>query len=89
MVMSGASEKLLRLFLFKMAVKHHKLSECEAKAKIEEALDRLFDMLEPVSAFDIEDQIVFRFYRRPAHHGAGNDNDDDGGWDDLKHAIGQ
>jgi DNA-binding transcriptional regulator YiaG len=50
-----ASEKLLRLFLFKTTIKHHKLKDCEVKTKLEEALDALFDLLQPVSVHDVNE----------------------------------
>jgi DNA-binding transcriptional regulator YiaG len=79
------SEKLLRLFLFKTVIKHHKFKECEAKTKLEEALDKLFDIITPVAAHGIEDELVFYFSRRTkSPSDAGNDNpgEDDDGWKD-------
>lgn len=76
--LSVGSEKLLRLFLFKTVIKHHKIKDSEAKQQIEEALDKLFDLLTPVSVFDVEDEIVFTFYRTERKPCAANDGEDEG-----------
>lgn len=76
--LSPGSEKLLRLFLFKTAIKHHSFPEGEVKQKLESALDQLFEVLEPIAAYDIEHQLEFCLSRSP--HA---DNDNGGkGWDD-------
>lgn len=86
---SPASEKLLRLFLFKTAIKHHRIKDCEAKTKLEEALDALFDVLQPVPVHDVNDQLVLHFRRRHDDN-AGNDNDDadEESWDSPKAMTG-
>jgi DNA-binding transcriptional regulator YiaG len=73
---ASASEKLLRIFLFKTAIKHHKINDSKVRAKIENFLDEIFDQVEPVSAHDVEDELVFRFYRSPRERHADNDDDE-------------
>lgn len=84
-----ASEKLLRLFLFKTAIKHHKIKDCEAKDKLSQAMDDLFGILKPVAVYDVNDPLVFHFYRRADDGTAGNDNQplDEEGWDFPKAAA--
>ena len=80
-----ASEKLLRLFLFKTVIKHHKMKGCEAKTKLEKALDALFDLIKPVPVRDVEEEFVLHFSRRTEDK-AGNDNQaaDEEEWDSPK-----
>jgi len=78
------SEKLLRLFLFKTAIKHYKMKESDAKKNLEKALDKLFDVLKPVPVHDADDELVMTFCRRRPEKDAGNDNQasDEEGWED-------
>jgi DNA-binding transcriptional regulator YiaG len=85
LVMSAASEKLLRFYLFRSASRLHKMKECEEKDKMEALVRQLFDDHETNSVHDVEDELVFHFCRRPCPGNAGNDNDD--GWDDAKVAA--
>lgn len=80
--MSPMMEKLFRVFVLKTALKLHKMKACDAKSKLEDALDRLFDGVEPVSAFDINDELELSFHRSRVHAlGDGDDEPDDGHWD--------
>lgn len=81
--MSPMMEKLFRVFILKTVLKLHKMKTCDAKSKLEDALDRLFDAVEPISAFDIYDELELNFHRtRPHVLGDGDDEPDDGGhWD--------
>lgn len=82
------SEKLLRIFLFKTVIKHHKIKDCEEKWKLDEALDKLFDHIKPVPAHDATEELVLRFSRRSSLRGANDDdNQDEGSWDDLNQAA--
>jgi len=72
--MSANSEKLLRIYLLKTAIKHHKIKDSEAKAKIEGFLDRVFDDA-PIGVHDPDDELVFRFSRTPIVR-ASNDDDE-------------
>jgi Predicted transcriptional regulator len=84
LVLSGNSEILLRVFLLKTAIKHHKIKDSEAKAKIEGFLDTLFD--EPlIGVHDAEDELVFRFCRGPNVRA---DNDDEEPEYQLKSSCG-
>lgn len=74
LTLPASSETLLRLFLLKTAIKHHKIKDSEAKAKLEGFLDQLFDE-PPVSVFDASDELTFCFHR--AISKARPDNDDD------------
>lgn len=79
LVMSPSSEKLLRIFALKTALKLHKMKSCVEKTKLEDALDRLFDGMKPVSVFDVKDRLVLNFYRnRPEE--TDDDSSDDGHW---------
>lgn len=70
------SEKLLRVFLLKTAIKHHKIKDSEAKTKIEGFLDSLFDDA-PISVHDVDNELEFRFCRALANVRADNDDDDE------------
>ena len=65
MVMSPTSEKLLRIYALKTAWKLQKLEPCEETRKLEQMLDRLFDMMKPVSVFDPDDVLELHFNRVP------------------------
>ena len=79
-----SSEKLLRIFLFKTVIKHHKLEECEAKRKLEDALDQLFDVFTPVAAYDAGSELELCFSRRAPSRRAANDGADEGCWDKFE-----
>ena len=84
LVMSPTTEKLLRVFAFKTAVKLHKMKSCEAKTKLEDALDELFDVIKTVPAHDINDILELHFHRcRPSPSESGDDefDIDNGEWD--------
>ncbi|MFZ3180901.1 MAG: helix-turn-helix domain-containing protein [Methylocystis silviterrae] len=87
LVMSPASEKLLRIYLIKAVIKLHKLHKlqaCKAKAELEDALERLFGDLKPVAVHNAGDVLELNFHRSRRLHEAGNDDADDGEWrDDL------
>ena len=84
LVMSPTSEKLLRIFALKTAMKLNKYKCCDAKTKLEDALDRLFDMMKPVSVFSANDELELHFHR--TNPSCTNDNSDDG---DASHADGE
>lgn len=72
LVISPASEKLLRLFLFKTAVKLASYKSEEKKKKLEQALDVLFELVDPVAVYDANDELVLTLGRyfvapRPAN----------------------
>lgn len=82
LVMSPTSEKLLRIFALKTAIKLNKLKSCEAKTKLEDALDALFDVIKPVAAHDANDQLELHFHRsRPTRKGDDDFDDPEGEWD--------
>ena len=91
LILSPTTEKLLRIFALKTAFKLHKCKACEAKTKLESALDHLFDTLKPVAVFDVNDPLELHFHLRKSSSGS-NDNDHDGNtdgdcdlqWDDEK-----
>jgi len=93
MVMSPTSEKLLRIYALKTAWKLQKLELCEETRKLEQMLDRLFDMMKPVSVFDPDDVLELHFNRVPKTPSNGEDLppniDGDGHWnaDELKSAA--
>lgn len=64
--MSPSSEKLFRIFALRTAAKLHKMKACEAKTKLEDALDELFDGFKPVSVFDVDDVLELHFSRGKA-----------------------
>lgn len=84
LVMSPTSEKLLRIFALKTVVKLNRIKACEAKTKLEDALDKLFEVMKPISAHSVEHVLEFHFRRtRPSSDVEGDDADDVGGqWDD-------
>lgn len=72
LVMSPTAETLFRIYAFKTAIKLHKLKSCEAKTKLEDALDKVFDEIKPVAAYDACKPLELHFSRsRPA---ASNDD---------------
>lgn len=82
-VLSPGSEKLARLYLVKTAIKLHKLDACEARSKLERALDSIFDALTPVSACDADHELVLEFSRVSASNlNPANDTGFDG-WSDA------
>lgn len=84
-VMSPTSEKLLRIFALKTVMKLNKVKACEAKTKLEDALDRLFEIIKPVAAHDVSDELVLHFHRSrlSSPDASGDDGlDGDGRWDD-------
>lgn len=88
--MSPGSEKLLRIFALKTALKIDKLKACEEKTKLEDALDSVFDGMKPAAAYDVKDELVFHFYRvRPTKHESPGEDlpPDDGHWKDLDKAA--
>jgi DNA-binding transcriptional regulator YiaG len=81
LVMSPASEKLLRIYIIKAVAKLHKLKACKAKAKLEDALERLFEKLKPMSVHNAGDALELNFHRsRCSYDSSGNDMED-GEWD--------
>jgi len=82
LVMSPSSEKLLRIFSFKTAFRLHNKKSCDAKAKLEDALDQLFDAIKPVPVFDVNEELELYFHRsRRRKDKSGKDEIDDGQWD--------
>ncbi|MBZ9886411.1 hypothetical protein LB559_00430 [Mesorhizobium sp. BR1-1-3] len=80
--MSPGSEKLFRIFALKSAFKLHNMKACDAKTKLEDGLDRLFDGVKPMSVFDVKDELELNFYRSKMHRKSpGSDGADDGHWD--------
>jgi DNA-binding transcriptional regulator YiaG len=75
--LSVTSEKLLRVFLLKRVIKHHKMSDKDEKAKFDQLFDKLFEELEPVCVFDVNDELAFQFHRSEKLNGAANSNDDE------------
>jgi len=89
LVMSPTTEKLLRIFALKTAIKLHKLKSCEAKTKLEDALDKLFDSIKPVAAHDASSELELHFHRsRPSPNLDGGEDIDDanGEWDENQSA---
>ncbi|MBG6211718.1 transcriptional regulator with XRE-family HTH domain [Labrenzia sp. EL_126] len=80
---SPSAEKLFRIFAFKTVLKLHKIESCDEKTEILDTLDRLFDDLKPVPAFDAGSELVFHFRRVPVTTGDSTDDSspDDGRWD--------
>jgi len=76
----------------KTAWKLQKLEPCEETQKLEELLDRVFDMLKPVSVFDSNEVLELHFHRVQKATNNGTDGspntDGDGHWnpDELKAA---
>ncbi|HVV94269.1 MAG TPA: helix-turn-helix domain-containing protein [Hyphomicrobiales bacterium] len=87
--MSPSSEKLMRVFALKTALKLHKLKDCEAKTKLEDALDKIFEVLKPVAVRDAAEQIELHFSRKRRDPDQRSDGgEDDGPWDgDLAKAA--
>ena len=82
-VLSPGGEKLFRIFALKTALKLHKLKACEAKTKLEDLLDKLFDAIKPVSVFSADDQLELHFHRsRPSDGKVTDGGTDDGHWDE-------
>jgi hypothetical protein len=88
LVMSPRSEKLLRIFALKTAMKLHKCKSCDAETKLEAALDCLFDDVKPIAVFDVKDPLVLYFSRtRPGSNDNNDDTFDDGEWDDEQSQL--
>jgi DNA-binding transcriptional regulator YiaG len=62
LVLSPSAEKLLRIYALKSAIKLHKVKSCKAKTDLEEALDRLFDIIKPVAVHAADDVLSFDFW---------------------------
>lgn len=86
---SPASEKLLRLFMFKTAVKLANLKTDERKRKLEQALDDLFELVDPVPVHDAADELVLSFSRHFVTPRAANDEEhrEEPCWDAPKAAL--
>lgn len=80
LVMSPASEKLLRIYIIKAVANLHKLNACSAKTKVEDALERLFCSIKAVSVHNAGDVLELHFCRSRGTKDAGNDN---GEWGDA------
>lgn len=72
---SPASEKLLRLFLFKTAIKLACFKSDEKKQKLEQALDDVFELIDPIPVHDAEDELVITLKRKVKSIRAANDED--------------
>lgn len=77
LVMSPTTEKLLRIFGLKTAIKLHKCKACDAKTKLESALDQVFDNLKPVAVFDVNDDLELHFHLKKPSSGSNDNGDDD------------
>jgi DNA-binding transcriptional regulator YiaG len=87
LVMSPTTEKLLRIFALKTAIKLHKVKSCEAKTKLEDSLDKLFDSIRPIAAHEVTNVLELHFHRsRPSNDANGDGNDGDGEWDENQPA---
>lgn len=85
-VMSPQTEKLMRVYFLKTAVKLHKMNSCEAKTRLDEWLDKLFDDHKPISVFDPDDALEFHFYhgkKASKNKGPAAKADDPGQWDEA------
>jgi DNA-binding transcriptional regulator YiaG len=82
-VLSPPSEKLLRILSLRAAFQLHKIDPCEGKTRLNEALDKLFDRLKPVSVFKADEKLEFHFWRASAEGPVCGDHDD-GRWEDKK-----
>lgn len=83
LVMSATTEKLLRIYALKTAVKLDKLGPCEASAKLDEALDSLFETIQPMPVHSIDDVLVLHFHHVAMPLTAANDSSRHGGkWKD-------
>lgn len=83
-----ASEKLLRILSLKSALKLHKIKPGASKTRLEEAVDKVFDVITPQPVFDADDRLVFHFYRRPRDlEEAGSDCHGDGPWEEEKKQV--
>ena len=81
LVMSPGSEKLFRIFALKTALKIHKMKACETKTKLDDALDKLFDAIKPVSVFDVADPLELSFHRSRHVDESGDHGSGEGQWD--------
>jgi len=87
-VLSPGSEKLLRIYALKMAIKIDRFKACEEKTRFEDAIDKLFDVLKPKAAFDASDELVFEFCRHTVQSATqGTKPSDDGRWIDREKAA--
>jgi len=87
LVMSPSGDKLFRILTLKTALKLHRIKACDKKTKLEDALDRLFDGIKPVSVFNIDDDLEFHFHRSRPSNSLGDCNEDEGQWDDALDAA--
>lgn len=62
LVLSPGAEKLLRIFAIKVAVKLHSVKPGEARTQLEDALDKLFECIKPVSAYAVDDVLELHFH---------------------------
>ncbi|MRI57715.1 hypothetical protein D8770_28020 [Methylobacterium sp. DB1607] len=83
---SPASEKLLRLFMFKTAIKLAGYKSDEKKRKLEQALDDLFELVDPVAVHDVGDELVLILGRKMVSPRPANDESeaDQPCWDTPK-----
>lgn len=81
-----SSEKLLRIFALKSVFKIDKFKASEAKTKLEDSIDKVFDLLKPTAVFDVKDELVFYFSysHRPANDISGSSATEDGHWIDKE-----
>lgn len=84
LVMSPSTEKLFRVFALKSAIKLNKEKASDAKTELEDAVDRIFDGMKPVSAFDVEHELEMHFSRVPV---SGDVDSNDGHWDGEQEAA--
>ncbi len=82
LVMSATTEKLLRIYALKTAIKLHNLKPCEAKTQLEEALDSLFDDVKSVAAYDATDLLQFDLSLCVPKAANDENYDPSGKWDD-------
>lgn len=61
--LSPGSDKLLRVFAFKEALKLPDMPKSDDKAKLEDALDKIFDQMKLSSVHDVEDCLELHFVR--------------------------
>lgn len=81
LVLSPTTEKLLRIFVLKTAMKLHKVKSCKAKTDLEDALDRLFDVIKPIAAHAIDDVLELEFTLSSDADGDEDEPDASGDWD--------
>lgn len=62
-VLPASSEKLLRIFSFKMALKLPQMKSSEVKERLEEALDKVFDVVKPLVSLVPSEPLELHFHR--------------------------